>query len=282
MQELERRVELCATPSDLQSTVAMARAVTRAASAAMLPPLCKGLELEAASIATAGPTKASIAALIATAVSEAVGGMEARLGATVSARLAADAEEAQREEFATGRRQLSRAQAELRSKLAECEACASADVRALRRRALPLAPPCSFSADAAATDAAEGLGAANSSTGSDDAGRRDVAPAQLARLRACNRAVAEHRTRLLLLQKAAAQQERLRLQHDRDASHMAADADAMLERHFLDAYFMESGSHAQLVADVAAMEERGAQLDARLQSFDRRLASSALHSTLID
>ena len=55
---------------------------------------------------------------------------------------------------------------------------------------------------------------------------------------------------------------------------MTADAGVILERHFLDAYFEDSGNAAQLVADVDAMEERAAALEARLRGVSERLASA--------
>jgi hypothetical protein len=290
MQQLEQRVELCATPRDLAATVEAAREAARAACVEALPALCATFEREAAAVAASNPTVDSLAALIATGVSEAVGGMEARLSAEVGARLEADGEAAEREQLQDAQRALARAQAELRNRVAECKAAASSDVRALRRRTLPLASAASaaggggtFAAFAVDHDGSFGGGGDSSvdGTGADASAASGAgvlgsapAPAQLLRLRQCNRSVAEHRARLLQLQKAAAQQERLRLQHDRDASMMTADAGVILERHFLDAYFEDSGNAAQLVADVDAMEERAAALEARLRGVSERLASA--------
>ena len=295
MQQLEQRVELCATPRDLAATVVAAREAARAACAEALPALCATFEREAAAVAASNPTVDSLAALIATGVSEAVGGMEARLGAEVGARLEAEGEAAEREQLQDAQRALARAQAELRNRVAECKATASSDLRALQRRTLPLASAASaaggggtFAAFAVDHDGSfggggggggdnsvEGTGAdASAAAGAGVLGSAPTSSAQLLRLRQCSRSVAEHRARLLQLQKATAQQERLRLQHDRDASMMTADADAMLERHFLDAYFADSGNAAQLVADVDAMEERAAALEARLRGVSERLASA--------
>ena len=125
---LDQNTRHLATSSDMEAAREQAREAARVAVRSMLPSLRTALENEAASMAATAPTADTVAALIATAVSDGVASMQQRLAASARGHVQTAAAAARTEAEGRACQGAQRALAELRCRLAETEALLDRDV----------------------------------------------------------------------------------------------------------------------------------------------------------